>query len=133
MDVKNKQSFKVKTPPTLENVRYEVLEEDDMVKINKPSMSVSPQVRRGPESKQQDALALASKTKKDTSPLKEKKPLTNTKIVMKKNKNRLKSLISSRLVEKAQLKEQMLARKHQHSRSIHTPHSHSRQSTHRSH
>lgn len=133
MDIKNKQSFKGKTPPTLDNVRYEVLDEDDLAKIKKPSMSVSPQPKRVPESKQIDALALSKKEKKDTSPLKEKKPLTNTKIVLKKNKNRLKSLISNRMVEKARLKEQMLARKHQHSRSIHTPHSHSRQSTHRSH
>ena len=96
MDVKSKQSLKGKTPPTLDNVRYEVLDEDDVAKIKKPSMSVSPQARKGPESQQKEALALANKAKKDTSPLKEKKPLTNTKIVMKKNKTRLKSLISSR-------------------------------------
>jgi hypothetical protein len=120
----------LKTPPTLDNVRYEVLQEDETAK--KKSMSVSPQVRRGPESKQQDVLAAVNKEKKDTSPLKEKKPLTNTKIVMKKNKNRLKSMISNRMALKAQMKEEMRAMKDQHSRSIHTPHIHSRQSTHRS-
>ena len=95
-------------------------------------MSVSPQAKKGPESQQADALAALKKEKKDASPLKEKKPLTNTKIVMKKNKNRLKSMISNRMALKAQMKEEMRAMKDQHSRSIHTPHIHSRQSTHRS-
>jgi hypothetical protein len=71
MEAKN-LSFKLKTPPTLDNVRYEVLHEDDQVK-KRPSMSVSPQAKRVPESQQQDALALAKKENKDRSPLKEKK------------------------------------------------------------
>ena len=101
-----KQSMKLKTPPTLDNVRYEVLHDEDDLGNKKSSMSVSPQVaRRVPESLQQQALAAAGINKKesskDASPLKEKKkqqPLTNTKIVKKKNKNRLKSLITSRIV-----------------------------------
>ena len=123
-------------PPTLDNVRYEIITDEDLDKAKKKSMSGSPQPpKRVPESQLPKDVFKEEhhKKMKDKSPLKEKKPLTNTKIVKKKNKNRLKSLISSRMVLKAQIQEDLRAMKHQNSKSIQGPRLDSSQSTPRSH
>jgi len=106
-----KRSLKIqKTPPTLENVRYVDVPQKEEEAIYKRKPIISPKVKKPvPEAVREKLKKKSDGIKGNSNSLliKDKIPVTNTKIVRKKNKNRLKSMINNRKEEKQKMMDEI--------------------------